>query len=63
MKKEPQDFLEKPRTFRDRSKKGRPDPKDTIHPVHEPYEREHFNWKRVAHSMTVDGLGEDDKDE
>lgn len=40
--------MEKERTYRDRSKRPQPDPKETIHPVHRPYERDHTNLtKRV----------------
>lgn len=49
--------MEKDRTYRDRTKRKRSDPKDNIHPVHRPYERDHTNWK---HSVVIDGLGDYD---
>ena len=53
------DTYEKPRSFRDRSKKRRGDTKREV-PQHQPYEREHKNW---THSTVVDGLGEEWTDE
>lgn len=56
----PEDVYEKPRKFRDRSKKRRGDVVEKDHPVHRPYEREHKNW---THNVMVDGLGDEADDD
>jgi hypothetical protein len=42
------DTYEKPRKFRDRSKKRRGELGENEHPLHQPYAREHKNWTHTA---------------
>lgn len=57
------DFLQKPRTFRDRKKdyarKQKFKENELHHPLHEPYKRDNTNLK---HSVVIDGRGEEDID-
>lgn len=57
--KEPESFVEKDRTFRDRSKKRRltQDEQSAVEhkPRMEPYKREHKNWMQLPYYPEDDG--------
>lgn len=56
-----EDTYEKPRVFRDRTKRRRGEVPEyeREHPLHQPYRRD--NNGNLRHSLMIDGLGEEDE--